>query len=122
MSNDGEDFLALLVFVPGIANAVTAFFSHRVGAIPMQHAQIELVVLRQMPHAGDEGMLKGAVVRPSGEDFVDGGVMDFRCAVVVFGRKYSGNPSLPSEKTGLSKKSCYNLAHGKHSATTHLRR
>jgi len=37
-------------------------------------------------------------------------------------RKYSGNPSLPSEKTGLSKKSCYNLAHGKHSATTHLRR
>src|SRR2546429_9801477 len=37
----------------------------------------------------------------------------------VMMRKYSGNPSLPSEKTGLSKKSCYNLAHGKHSATTH---
>jgi hypothetical protein len=36
--NDRDDFLSLLVFVAGIADAVPAFFGHRVGAITMQDA------------------------------------------------------------------------------------
>ena len=56
--DDRDDFLPLLMFVAGIADAIPAFFGHRVGAIAMQHAEIELVVVRQMPHTGDEGMLK----------------------------------------------------------------
>jgi len=38
------------------------FLGHRVGAIAMQHAEIEVVVLRQMRHAGDAGLLQGAVI------------------------------------------------------------
>jgi hypothetical protein len=43
--DDRDDFLPLLVFVAGIADAVPAFFGHRVGAIAMQDAEIELVVI-----------------------------------------------------------------------------
>src|SRR5271155_4510177 len=35
-------------------NAIAAFFRHRVGAIAMQDIEIEMIVGRQMPHAGDE--------------------------------------------------------------------
>jgi len=38
-----------------------------------------------MPHTGAEGLRKGAVVGPPGEDCVDGRVMDGRLAVGVFG-------------------------------------
>ena len=51
----------------------------------MQDAEIELVLIRQMPHTGDKSLLKGAVVGPSGEDFVDGRVMDGSMTVGVFG-------------------------------------
>jgi hypothetical protein len=32
--DDGDDFVALLVFVTRVANAVAAFFGHGVGAMP----------------------------------------------------------------------------------------
>jgi hypothetical protein len=76
VDNDRNALFSLLVFVAGIADAVPAFFGDGVGAIAMQDAEIELVVLCQMPHTGDEGMLKGAVIRPPGEDFVDGRLVD----------------------------------------------
>jgi hypothetical protein len=44
--DDGDDFFALLVFVARVANAVATLFGHRVGAIAMQNAEIELVVRR----------------------------------------------------------------------------
>lgn len=53
---DGDDFLAFLMFIAGVANTITAFFGHRVGAVAMQNAQIELLVMGQMPHTGDESM------------------------------------------------------------------
>jgi len=53
----------------------------------MQDAQIELVLVRQMLHTGDKRLLKGAVVCPSGEDFVDGRVVDGRLAMGVFGHR-----------------------------------
>src|SRR5688572_28158888 len=34
--NDGDDLFTLLVFVAGVANAITTFFGYRVGAIAMQ--------------------------------------------------------------------------------------
>jgi hypothetical protein len=82
--DDRDDFLPFLVFVAGIADAIPAFFGHRVGAISMQNAEIELVVICQMSHTGDEGMLKRAVIRPPGEDFVDRRIVDFSLAVAGF--------------------------------------
>jgi hypothetical protein len=64
--NDRDHLFPLLVFVPEIANTATLFFGHSVGAIAMEDAQIELVVLQQMPHIGDECMLKRAVICPPG--------------------------------------------------------
>ena len=52
--DDREDLLALLVFVAGIADAIPALFGHGVGAIAMQEAEIELVVIREMSHTGDK--------------------------------------------------------------------
>jgi hypothetical protein len=46
------------MFVAGIANAIAAFLRHRVGAIAMQDIEIEVAVRRQMPHAGDERLIK----------------------------------------------------------------
>ena len=50
------------MFVAGVANAITAFFGHRVGAVAMQNAQIELLMVSQMLHTGDEGVLQQAFV------------------------------------------------------------
>jgi hypothetical protein len=46
------------MFVAGIANAIATFFRHRVGAIAMQDIEIKVAVGRQMPHAGDERLIK----------------------------------------------------------------
>ena len=46
------------MFVAGIANAIAAFLRHRVGAIAMQDIGIKAAVRRQMPHAGDERLIK----------------------------------------------------------------
>jgi hypothetical protein len=37
----------------------------------MKHAEIEVVMLRQMPDAGDECLIERAIVGPFGEHFVD---------------------------------------------------
>ena len=41
----------------------------------MQHAAVELVLVCQMLHTGDAGLGQGAVIRPPGEDLVDGGIV-----------------------------------------------
>jgi len=56
--NDGDDLFTLLVLVAGVANAIATFFGYRVGTITMQNAQIELLMVGQMPHTGDEGVLE----------------------------------------------------------------
>src|ERR1700686_2152444 len=66
--DDREDFFALLVFVTGIANSIATFLGYRVGAIPMQDAEIKMSVGRQMPHTGNERLLKRAVIGPFRED------------------------------------------------------
>src|SRR5208283_1233435 len=74
--DDREYFLALLMFVTGIADAIATFLRDSVGAIAMKDAEIEVVLLRQMPHAGDECLIERAIVRPFGEHFVDCRVVD----------------------------------------------
>jgi hypothetical protein len=54
----GEDVLALLVCVAGIAPASAAFVGHRGGPLTVQDAEIELVLVGQMAHPGDEGVRK----------------------------------------------------------------
>ena len=83
--NDGDHFFAFLMFVPGIANTITAFLRYRVRAVTMQDAQIELLMVSQMLHTGDEGMFERTVVRPFGKGSVDGGIVDLSLAMVVFG-------------------------------------
>src|SRR5664279_3982602 len=61
--HDRDDLLTPLMFVAGIADAIAALLGNRVGAIAMQDAEIKLVMLCQMPHAGDERLLERAVVR-----------------------------------------------------------
>src|ERR1700733_15269504 len=64
------------MFVAGIADAVAALFGDGVGAIAMQDGEIKVVLLRQMSHAGDERLVKRAVVSPFREHLVDGRVVD----------------------------------------------
>ena len=54
----------------------SALFGNRVGAVAMQDTEIKLLMLCQMPHAGDERLLERAVVSPFGEYLVDGRVVD----------------------------------------------
>jgi hypothetical protein len=42
----------------------------------MKDAEIEVVLLPQMPHAGDERLIERAIVGPLGEHFVDCRVVD----------------------------------------------
>ena len=42
----------------------------------MKDAEIKAVLLRQMPHAGDEGLIERAIVGPPGEHLVDRRVVD----------------------------------------------
>jgi hypothetical protein len=83
--NDGDDFFAFLVFVAGVANAIASFFSYGIGSIAVQHAQVELLVIIEMLDAGAEGEFQRAIVGPPGKGSIDGGVVDFRLAVVIFG-------------------------------------
>ena len=53
-----DDLFTLLVFVARIPDAIAPFFGDGVGPIAMQDAEIELVMVRQMAHTTDEGMLK----------------------------------------------------------------
>src|ERR1700733_6342676 len=83
--HDRDDLLTPLMFVAGIADAIAALFGNRVGAIAMQDVEIKLVMLRQMPHAGDERLLERAIVSPFREHLVDGGVVDQGGAVAGSG-------------------------------------
>src|ERR1700691_5524094 len=74
--HDRDDLLTPLMFVAGIADAIAALFGNRVGAIAMQDVEIKLVMLRQMPHAGDERLLERAIVSPFREHLVDRRVVD----------------------------------------------
>src|ERR1700735_934759 len=76
--HDRDDLLPPLMFVAGIADAIAALFGNRVGPVAVQDAQIKLVMLRQMPHAGDERLLERAVISPFREHLVDGRVVDPR--------------------------------------------
>src|SRR5215216_4747800 len=42
----------------------------------MEHAEIELLLDREMPHTGDERLPERAIIRPFGKDFVDGRVVN----------------------------------------------
>jgi len=83
--DDREDFLALLVFVAAIADAVPAFLRDGVGAIAMQDAEIEVILLRQMPYAGDERLIERAIIGLFGDHFVDGHVVDCGGPVACLG-------------------------------------
>src|SRR3984893_10187278 len=74
--HDRDDLLTPLMFVAGIADAIAALFGNGVDAIAMQDVEIKLVMLRQMPHAGDERLLERAVVSPFREHLEDGRVVD----------------------------------------------
>src|ERR1700722_15867455 len=74
--HDRDDLLTPLMFVAGIADAIAALFGNRVGAIAVQDVEIKLVMLRQMPHAGDERLLERTVVSPFREHLEDGRVVD----------------------------------------------
>jgi hypothetical protein len=51
----------------------------------MQDAEIDVVVFRQMPHAGDKGLIERAIIGPFGEHLVDGRVVDQSGAVACPG-------------------------------------
>ena len=73
------------MFVAGIADAISAFFGNRVGAIAMQDREIKMVLLREMPHAGDERLVERAIVSPFREHLIDGRVVDQRGPIVRSG-------------------------------------
>lgn len=49
----------------------------------MEHAEIELLLTREMPHTGHKRLPERAIIRPFGKDFVDGRVVNGRFAVGV---------------------------------------
>jgi hypothetical protein len=49
----------------------------------MEHAEIELLLDREMPHTGDERLPERAIICPFGKDFVDGRVVNGRLALGV---------------------------------------
>src|SRR5882757_5482548 len=73
---DRDDLLTRLMFEAAIADAIAALFGDRVGAIAMQDVEIKVMLLRQMPHSGDERLVERAVVSPFREHLVDGRVVD----------------------------------------------
>jgi hypothetical protein len=52
--DDGDDFISTLMFVARVANAIA-----------MQDTQIEPMLVSEMSHAGDEGILNGAIIGPA---------------------------------------------------------
>jgi len=49
----------------------------------MEHAQIEPLLNREMPHTGHKRLPERAIIRPFGKDFVDGRIVDGRFALRV---------------------------------------
>jgi hypothetical protein len=48
--DDSNDRLALLVLYPRVPNSITPLFGHGVGPVAMEHAKIEVLLGREMPH------------------------------------------------------------------------
>ena len=46
------------------------FFGHGVGPVAMEHAEVKLLLCREMPHTGYERLPERPVIRPFGKDFV----------------------------------------------------
>ena len=49
----------------------------------MEHADIELLLYREMPHTGHKRLPERPIIGPFGKDFVDGRVVDGRLALGV---------------------------------------
>ena len=60
----------------GITDAIAAFFGNGIGVIAMQDVEIKVMLLRKMPHAGDERLIERAIVSPFREHLVDCRVVD----------------------------------------------
>ena len=76
--DDSNDLLALLVFVPREPNAIALFLATVAGPVAMEHAQIEVLLGREMPHTGHKRPPQRPIIGPFGKDFVDGRVVDGR--------------------------------------------
>src|SRR5919197_2886885 len=59
------------------------FWPRCVGPVAMQHAEIKLLLGREMSHTGHKRLPERSIIRPSGKDFVDGRVMNGRFAIGV---------------------------------------
>src|SRR3954465_15863637 len=68
--HDRDDLLTRLMFVAGIADPITALFGNRVGAVAMQDGEVKMVLLPEMPHAGDERLVERAIVSPFREHLI----------------------------------------------------
>ena len=51
-------------------------FGHSVSPVTMEHAQIEVLLCREMPHTGHKRPPQRPIIGPFGKDFVDSRVMD----------------------------------------------
>src|SRR5437773_885456 len=49
----------------------------------MEHAEIDLLLDREMPHTGHKRLPERAIIRPFGKDFVDGRIVNGRLALGV---------------------------------------
>ena len=49
----------------------------------MEHADVEVLLGRQMPHTGEERLPERPIIGPFGKDFVDGRVVDGRLALGI---------------------------------------
>ena len=50
----------------------------------MEHAEIKMRLVRQMPHTGDECLPERPIIGPFGKDFVDGRLVNGRFPGGVF--------------------------------------
>src|SRR5262245_5642411 len=62
----------------------------------MQHAEIELLLGREMPHTGDKRLPQRPIIGPSGKDFVDGRVVNrwFVLGVLRYGQTLPLHPGV----------------------------
>ena len=49
----------------------------------MEHAEIEWLLGREMPHTGHKRLPERAIIRPFGKDFVDGRIVNGRLALCI---------------------------------------
>jgi hypothetical protein len=73
--DDGNDLVALLVFVPRVPNPLTPLFGHGVGPVAMPHTEVKVLRCRQMPRTGDACLPQRSISGPCREDSVHGRVV-----------------------------------------------